>query len=264
MCKKIGIAAIAVVAGLFVLNHTKLGDWAKYACHQGMAKIKSQVPPEVVVERLKYELTQLEPEINQNKDRLARDIVEVKHLKADIDTAEVNLQRKYNDIMEAKKAVDEPTTKTVSYNGKSLTPKKAKDVVLRDYEAYKSAKNAVEMKRKLVAAKEAAIDEATRQLANWQATRDELKAEIEQLEAEIHTLQIAEARHDINIDNTRLTRLRDSIKELRKENEVRSQRLLLEGEVVTTDGQKAEKAEATDRAWNEIGEEKDAKVAGTK
>jgi chromosome segregation ATPase len=263
MCKKIGIAAVAVIAGLFVLNHTKLGDWAKYACHQMKEKIQSQVPPEVQIERLKYELTQLEPEINKSKDQLARQIVEVRRLKGEIKTSEDDLEKKYDEIVAAKKEVD-GATKTVAYKGRSLSPKKAKELIVRDFEAYKSAKKAVDMKRNLVAAKEAGIEEATRQLNDWNSTRDGLKAQIEELEAELQTIKLAEARHDINIDNTRLNRLKDSIKELRQENEVRMERLRLEGDAVASTSDKPEKAESVDRAWNEIGEEKPAKVADSK
>ncbi len=263
MCKKIGIAALAVVAGLFVLNRTKLGDWARFAFHSVKERVEATVPPEVELQRMRYEMTQLEPEISKNKDQLAKDIVDLKELKHDIVVAEANLQKRYEEIVSAKKAVEGAGDHVakVSYNNRKLPPAKAKELIVKDYETYKSAKSALEMRKKLADAKETAIEEATKQLANWQASRDELKAQIDQLEAELNTIRIMEAKHDISFDNTRLTRLKDSIKEFKKSNEVRMTRLALEkGEVVTSEA-KPEKAEATDRVWNEIGDEKPSKVA---
>ena len=52
MCKKIGIAAIAVLAGLLVLNKTPLGNWAKFGLHRAKEAFNNAVPPEVEIAKL--------------------------------------------------------------------------------------------------------------------------------------------------------------------------------------------------------------------
>src|ERR671924_382142 len=65
MCKKIGIAAIAVVAGLIVLNHTKVGGWPKYAFRSLKEKVEASVPPEVQIDKLKKELANIGPKVKE-------------------------------------------------------------------------------------------------------------------------------------------------------------------------------------------------------
>jgi chromosome segregation ATPase len=263
MFKKIGIAAVVVVAGLMVLNHTKLGSWVGFAWKNMKEKVQSSVPPEVEIERLKFELTQLDPEIRKNKDQLAKSLVDLADMKENIIVAEGNLQKRYDEIVSAKKEVDGGAVK-VSYNGRSLPAKRVKELVVKDFEGYKNAKGAVEAQKKLIAAKETAVEEARSQIANWQTDRDTLKAQIDQLEAELKTIQMLEAKHEIYVDNTRMNRFKESLKDLRHTIKVRTTRLHLEGETVSSQDTPAEKTEAVERAWNEIGDEKSAKIADSK
>src|SRR5215472_9927295 len=83
MCKKIGIAAVAVVAGLLVLNHTKLGSWAKYAFHSIKKQVEDSVPPEVEIAKLKSELASFGPKVHEHINKMAEDKTAVTKLEKD-------------------------------------------------------------------------------------------------------------------------------------------------------------------------------------
>jgi len=264
MCKKIGIAAIVVVAGLFVLNKTKLGSWCGYAWHTMKEKIELTIPPEEELKRLKYELSQLDPEIGKNKDTLARRLVEQEEMKVSIKNAEKNLEERHGQILAAKNAIDSGVTK-VSYKNRTVSAETAKKLVVKDFEAWESAKAAVETRKKLFAIREKAVEESRKQLANWESQRDMLSAEIENLQARLETIKQQEAAHEIadSFDNSRLTNFKESIKELKHNLRVREKRLEMEGETVSSTSS-PEDDEAVDKVWNRIGsdERPNSKVAG--
>jgi chromosome segregation ATPase len=260
MCKKIGIAAIAVLAGLLVLNNTKLGSYCGFAWKKAKDKFAQAVPLEVEIDRLRYELTQLEPEIKKNRSDLAREMVALGELREDIAKNDNNLQKRYADLMAAKKEVDAGVQK-VSYNGHKYDAKAAKELVANDWQSYTRAKEALQSRKKLAEAKEAQIAEARKQLAEWQSMREGLAAEIDTLEAEFKALQSAEERNNIRVDNTRLNRLKDSMADVRRAIKVRQTAIELQGD--TAQGASSPiKTKAVEEAWKQMeDEEKSGKVA---
>lgn len=264
MLKKIAIAAVAVLAGLLVLNNTRLGSWCGFAWHKAKEAVSKQVPPEMEIERLKFELTQLEPEIKKNTSALAKEMQAVEDLHEDIAKTKIRLDKKYAEIQAAIQEVDSGA-KLVSYNGRKYQSLvEAKEAILLDRETYKQAKKSLEARENLLAAKESAIVEAKKQLASWQATRQQLADEIDQLEAELKALKIAEEQNNIRIDNTRLNRFRASLDDLKHTLKVRQKELALsKGEFAPAPDLKPAKVEAVEGAWDKMKEEEKAgKIAG--
>src|ERR1700730_2152668 len=72
MCKKIGIAAIAVVLGLVVLNKTKLGEWTKHSFRSLKEKVvASVIKPEDEIKSLKEKLNDFGPRLHEHVNKMA-------------------------------------------------------------------------------------------------------------------------------------------------------------------------------------------------
>src|SRR5438128_3677080 len=91
MLKKIGFAALAVVAGLFILNSTHLGSYAKTAWHKVKKTAKGQVPLEFQLESARHEIAQLIPDMRKHIDGIAQEMRAVQRLKEDITVTKANL-----------------------------------------------------------------------------------------------------------------------------------------------------------------------------
>src|SRR5438477_12911897 len=91
MLKKIGFAALAVVAGLFILNSTHLGSYAKTAWHKVKKTAKGQVPLEFQLESARNEIAQLIPDMRSNIDNIARETIAVGRLREGIAVTKANL-----------------------------------------------------------------------------------------------------------------------------------------------------------------------------
>jgi chromosome segregation ATPase len=256
MCKKIGIAAIVVLAGLFVLNKTKLGDWARYGIHQAKEAINRSVSPEMEINRLEFELTQLQPEIDKNLDTLASLRVEVNDLQGKVSNGRVALEKRYNGLKQAKKDIEAEVVKT-NNRGQKMTLADQKSAWASDYETYKTAKQTLESNENLLKAKDNQVASLEAQIKKWTNLRDQMKAEIEQIKADLQVLKIKEAENNItDFDNTRLTRFQDSLNELKKNIKVRVERTKVAEEFNGKTPTGATKIESADRALKEFdGEE---------
>ena len=255
MCKKIGIAAVAVLAGLLVLNNTRLGSWVGFAWKKAKDGICKQVPPEVEIERLRYELTQIDKEIDKNTKALAPDVVAVEELQKQVDNGTKNLKVRYAALMKAKKSVDDGD-KLVSFNGRQLKPDAARQAIRAEWDSYVLFEKTLKSKEKLLESKERHLAQAKKALANWSQTRNELVAQIDAIEADLKEVRMAEAEENFQIDNTRLTRFQGSLDELKKSVRVKQEELKLHREFARSPEAQpaADKSGDVDRAWKDMEE----------
>jgi len=120
MCKKIGIAVLAVVAGLFILNNTRLGSYGLTAFKQAKKSVKSQVPLEFELERVRQQVAQLVPDMKQNLSKIAEEIVAVENARDEIALTRANLNKQKEAV---RVMTDElkSGSERVSFNGRSYS-----------------------------------------------------------------------------------------------------------------------------------------------
>ena len=84
MFKKIGLVALVVVGGLFLLNRTNLGSYASTAWKKVRQGACNQVPLEFEVERVRHEISQLVPDMKDSIKAIAEESVAVENLRDEI------------------------------------------------------------------------------------------------------------------------------------------------------------------------------------
>jgi hypothetical protein len=253
MCKKIGIAAIVVVAGLLVLNKTKLGDWARYGWHRAKEAVNHSLPPEEEIKRLRYELSQLEPEINKNLDTLAGERVALRELQDEVNKNRFALEKRWNEFKAAKNELKDETVKKISFDGREMQRSDAEKQIASQWETFKIAEKTLQSKEKLLGAKVNQVAEMEKQVVQWSNLRDQMKAEIDSIEGELKNLRLAEATSKItDFDNSRLSRFQESLGDLKRTIAVRQERVKIQGEFNGSSPSSPEKPESAERALKEI------------
>src|SRR5262249_59748136 len=91
MFKKLVLTALAVVAGLFILNHTRLGSYGQTAWGKIRTTAKQQVPIEFELERVKQQVSHLVPDMRKHLSSVAEEIVSIENLKETIQVSKSNL-----------------------------------------------------------------------------------------------------------------------------------------------------------------------------
>src|SRR4051812_43964930 len=98
MCRKFGMGAVLVVAGLVLLNWAGMGSYVSTAWHKVRGNAKRQVPLEFEIDRLRHEVSQLVPDMKKNLSVIAEEIVAVENLKEEVATTETNLKQRESEI----------------------------------------------------------------------------------------------------------------------------------------------------------------------
>ena len=150
MFKKLVIATVAVAAGLFILNSTHLGSYARTAFHKVKSSVKGQIKPEFMLDTARNEAAQLIPDMRRNISTVA-----------------------------------------------------AKEALLES--------------------EEKALDAAREQLASMKSVKEQIDTEISRLEAEVQTLRLAQIKsnnNSIQMDDSRLARIRDMLSTVRDQVQV--------------------------------------------
>lgn len=229
MCKKIGIVALAVVAGLFLLNKTNLGSYARTAWNKVKIGANESVPLEFEIERVKNEVSQLVPDMRDNLKLIAQETVAVENLREEVKVAKANLAEQKKKILVMKQDLASGA-KFVNYNDREIPAGKVRDRLARDWESYKVAERSLETKEKVLEAKETALLNAHDQLTSLRSKKEQLELQVAELEAELKAVRVAEAKSNFQLDDSRLSKINASLANIRDRIKVAKKHMELESQ----------------------------------
>jgi hypothetical protein len=219
MLKKIGFAALAVVAGLFVLNSTHLGSYAKTAWHKVKKSAKCQVPLEFQLETARTEIAQLIPDIRNHINAIAQEKQAVDRLKEEIAVTKANLDEQKKRIYTMKEDLKKGEVK-ILYHDKFYSAERVRNQLARDLASCQRCEKQLESREKMLDAKERALDAGREQLASMKSEKEKLEVLVETMEAELKNLRLAQTRSQFHLDDSRLSRIKATLDDIRDQMKV--------------------------------------------
>jgi len=267
MCKKLGFTALVVVAALFTLNKLDLLWHAKHAITKARADIRSSIPTEEKIARLKDELNKLKPEKRKHLGVIAEESVKVEKLEKDVAVTRANLEKWGEHIKSLTAALENDNAVFVTLGAEKLPRAKVEASLARKWESYKEAEEALKSQEELLARRKEKLEAAQSKLRGMESKEKELRAKVERLDLELAKLREAQMQNDIAIDDSQFSRVVKLFEEV--ENQIAKERKELElqkGVNVDTQIEEAlnEKARV-DKAMKEMEERfGDAKLAAEK
>jgi chromosome segregation ATPase len=184
MFKKLVVAALAVVAGLFILNSTHLGGYVRTAIQKVRVAVKRQIPIEVQLEALRHEAAQLVPDMKEQVSALATKTVAVDRLRTQVKEIQASLDNKKGELRVMKDDL-KSGAKFISYHSVSYPRDVIHNKLVRDLASYTRCASELEAKKKLLRAEEEALEHAREQLESMRSAKEQVEIEIAQLEAEL-------------------------------------------------------------------------------
>jgi len=230
MCKKIGVATVAVVLGLALLGFTKQGRWvfshAELAGSKIGVSMGSSVPVDWEIDRINQEIDNLTLDVKKNFSAVASEEVAIERLRREVASTKANLEKQKEGIL-LMKAKLESGADTVSIAGHDFSAARVHEKLTQDWEAFKSAEAAVKAKEKLVEQKQVLVDNANAKITAMKAQQDKLKTDVARMKAELEEARLAQTQSDVQIDDSRLAGIKssmadvqDQISKMRKEAEL--------------------------------------------
>jgi len=211
MLKKIAFAAVAVVAGLFILNSTHMGSYARTAWHKAKRAAKCQVPLEFQLESARNEIAQLIPDMNEHIDVIARETQAVNRLRDDITLTKANLTEQKKILLAMKDDLKKGDVKIVyGWSADRVSQKLARDLA-----SCQRCEKELESREKMLEAKETALNAARDQLGSMKSEKAKLEVLVTTMEAELKTLRLAQTRSQFHLDDSRLSRIKATLADIR-------------------------------------------------
>jgi chromosome segregation ATPase len=255
MCKKLGVTALVIVAGLFVLHKLDLLGYITSAVKHARQDVSAKISPEMKLERLKDEIAKLGPEERKARSVIASEMVAVDKLKGQIAETKTNLDKRQAQLKDLRGELEKGTS-FVTLDNQKIPREKVEASLARQWESFKTAKEALKSQEDLLKSREEALDLAKAKLDAMQDKRKEMEAKVEKMELDLRKLRLAQTRNDIAIDDTQMAtvlKLSDEI-----ETQIKTQQTELALQKGADTDEAVEKALAhkaqTDKAMKEMDE----------
>lgn len=211
---KLGVtaAAVAVVGGFFFGRDA----FSYVATAAGWMKdsVRNSVPVEFEIERARKMVKDLVPDIRRNMHVIAQEEVEVERADAQIGDMEKKLGRERDEMLRLKTDL---TSAQVSfeYGKRKYTADEVKTDLAHRFERYKTHEATLASLRDIRTARTRSLDAARQKLEGMLAAKRQLEVDVENLEARLKMVEVAQTTSNYHIDDSQLGRARELIADVR-------------------------------------------------
>jgi hypothetical protein len=219
MIKKAILASVAtfVVAALFfgrdAMSYvTTSAGWVQDS-------VKDNVPIEFEIERARKMVKDLVPDIRANMHVIAKEEVSVAQLEKQISDAEEMLVQDRTNLMRLKNDLAGGDD-VFQYAGRSYSSDQVKIDLANRFERFKTNDATLTSLREIHKARERGLEGARQKLEGMLASKRQLEVEVENLEARLKMVEAAQTTAEYNFDDSRLSRAKELVGDLRTRLEV--------------------------------------------
>jgi hypothetical protein len=219
MCFKLikwgGITVGVLVLGAVILHATEAGSYIRSGAKSMREHVKSNVPVEFELRRARDMVDQIVPEMHANIKLIAKEEVEIDHLRDDIARSIEAIDQQKVRLAKLRRYLgsDQQTfyVGTVRYGREQV----AEDTAAR-LEQLREAEMILESKRKMLQARERSLAGALQTLERTKRQKAMLEAKIESLAAKHRMVQAASVGSQFQVDSSKLAQTQKLIGEIQK------------------------------------------------
>jgi predicted nucleic acid-binding Zn-ribbon protein len=204
--------------------------WSYVSTSAGWVKdsVRDSVPIEFEIERARKLVKDLVPDIRANMHVIAKEEVEVARLEKQIGDAEVRLANERSGLMRLRNDLSSGKDE-FQYAGRSFTANQVKLDLANRFERYKTSDATLASLRDIHIARQRSLDAARAKLEGMLASKRQLEVDVENLEARLKMVEAAQTTAEYNFDDSRLSRAKQLIGDLRTRLEVSERMVNSEG-----------------------------------
>ena len=213
MLKKIllGSALTASAGGL--LLGTSAYSYVKTGIHSLRDSVKDQIPIEVEIKRARELISDLKPEIASNLKLIAREEVEVAKLQREVNAKQTSLSKSKDSILKLKEDL-QSGVRYVTYQGKKYSIEQVRQDLGDRFKHHQSLEATSEKLVKVLDARERNLIAARRKLDEMLAAKRELEVQVENLQARLTMVQVAQAGNQFAVDDGAISQVRQALDEI--------------------------------------------------
>jgi len=210
------IGSAAVVLGIM---GTGLWSHVQTAGQRAVEAVKENVPIDFEIDRARRLVGDLVPEIRKTMQVIAQEEVESERLGEQVREAERKLALDRDSVLKLKADL-EANRASYEYGGRTYTPQQVRQDLAAKFGRYQVAEENVKTLAGMLQAREQRLFATRQKLDTMVASKQQLEIQVEQLQARLRQIEIAQAAGDARLDATRVSEARALIDEIQTRLEV--------------------------------------------
>ena len=219
MFKKIILSVVAAALLGGVLLGSNAMSYLTTSYDRVSQTVEDTVPMEFQIDRARKMVHDLEPEIRRSMHVIAKEEVEVEQLDKRIQASEAKAEKDKSEIMRLQ--ADLQTGQSVfRYAGHQYTANEVKQDLSRRFVRYKTFDATQGSLRDMREARQRNLDAARQKLAAMMSSQRQLMVEVENLEAKLKLVEVAQTSSDLQLDDSQLARAKGLMADIRAKLEV--------------------------------------------
>ncbi len=204
-------AGAALLAALFFgRSAVSYVGTAVSSIHQS---VKDNVPIEFEIQRARRMIVNLVPEIRRNMHLIAKEEVDVQRLAKQVEKLEARQEKDREGVMTLKADL-ESGSGSFYYAGHRYSEAQVKIDLANRFERFKTNDGTLAKLQKVLNAREHSLQAARAKLDGMLAAKRQLEVDVENLEARLKMVEVAQTTSDFNFDNSHLARTKDLITDI--------------------------------------------------
>jgi chromosome segregation ATPase len=204
------------------------------AVHKVKQNAKDSVPLPFDIDRAREEIAGLEPAIRENIVKLARAEVDVEHLDKEIAAIRTNVDGEKKALLTLRESLKTGEYRLAGHTRVAYTEDEVKADLARRYDSIKNVKNILDAKESTLKAKQSEIVAFRKQLETMMAQKKKLSSNLDKIEAKLSQIQATQASNEFQLDNSALSRAKETVSDLEKRLEIMQKSAQLEARYVET------------------------------
>ncbi len=222
-----GIAGTAVAVLIFGKHlHSYVGTAAGWV----QDSVKQSVPMEFEIDRARNMVKDIMPEIRKNMQIIAKEEVEVERLGQQIDQLGKKQEKDRTDLTSLRDSLSGGGV-SFKFAGRAYTVDQVKGDMANRLERYKTSDATLASLRDMQSARQKSLDAAREKLDQMLAQKRQLEVDVENLEARLKMVEVAQTSSNYNFDDSHLGNLKELIGDLRTRLSVEEKMVNVEGKL---------------------------------
>lgn len=226
MIKKLLLAAVVGVVIFSAVKGTKAFHYAKQEVASVGDWVDSQIPTERKIQQLRKEVKALDKDIDKAQNALVGEIVDVERLAKDIATLRTDVTAEEDKVVAMGKKIKDAKGQ-VAYGRLTLSPDAALQQLNSDTKRVVARKTTLGNMEQTLASRERIKDALQKQVEGLRRNKQDLTVAIDKLEAEYKVLQYEQIESKYQVDDTRLSGVKQSLRDLQRDVDIQRQKLKL-------------------------------------
>jgi chromosome segregation ATPase len=210
LCKKFIVTAAGLLLVGGVVMGTEAYSYLTTGWNRASRAVQEQVPVSFELDRARNMLPGLDQEIERCMHTVAKEEAAIEQLEKDVDKRQAALSKAEQSMMKLRG--DLATGKNeYEYGGRKYSVVQVKTDLASRLAACRTRKGTIDNMGQILNARRSGLDAARQKLAEMQSARTQLVVDIENLEAKLKMVEVAQTAAGFKFDDSNLSRTRELV-----------------------------------------------------